>query len=536
MDTRDSKRIRQGMGMATILLSWIGFKDLYFAARERADDSEFKRQIDEIRKKYRSACMDSDYSPALKSIAACKGLSKVYFFTDIPGLTGQLGKKFRSVVPINSEIIPIDVKNTHNYKDMFESTVREWNKIIDRDKNMIPYFNLSSGTTAMNAIWIVLAGARFSKYARFIQVESSEDTPKPFTFDYDLKSFAMSAIRDIELDPAFDPIIGDSAEIVRVKKLANKAALTDFNILIYGESGTGKELFAEAIHKSSKRKGHKFMAINCAALPVSLLESHLFGYKKGAFTGANKDTPGFFAACDGGTLFLDEVETCPLELQAKLLRALQPPRGERPTARYVRPVGGNEDEKYDVRIIAATNEKLTTDQFRSDLLNRLATLTITLPPLRDRKADIQLLAQKFFDSIIKQVPGGNAKTLDSSAINFIADYPWPGNVRQLQNVLIQAIVFGENDVITADDFRQILPDEPQPVMDTMQPEPPDSIPESFDIVRHIEQMNMDIKEQYMRKALSLFKKKSKAAESLGISYQTWDNWTKELQKKGRHIQ
>ena len=525
------------MSMSNILFSWIGFKDLYFAARLMAKDSEFKRQIDEIRKKYRSACMDSDYSPALKSLEVCKGLSKVYFFTDIPA-PGQWGKKFQSVIPapIESKIIPIAVKNTHRYKDMFDSTVREWNKIIDSDKEVVPYFNLSSGTTAMNAIWIVLAGSRFSKVARFIQVESSEDNPKPFAFDYDLKSFAMSAIRDIELDSAFDPIIGESAKIIRVKKLANKAAITDFNILIYGESGTGKELFAEAIHKSSQRKNHKFMAVNCAALPASLLESQLFGYKKGAFTGANKDTAGLFASCDGGTLFLDEVETCPPELQAKLLRALQPPRGESPTARYIRPVGGDEDEKFDVRIIAATNEKLTPDLFRSDLLNRLATLAITLPPLRERKADIRLLAQNFFDNIKEQVPGGNGKVLDESAINFIDNYPWPGNVRQLQNALIQSIVFGEADVITADDFRQILPAGTQTTLNAMQSETPDSIPESFNIVRHIEQKCLDIKEQYMRRALTISKTKSQAAELLGISYQTWDNWKKALEDEGRHIQ
>lgn len=522
--------------MSNILFSWIGFKDLYFAAKQRKNDFEFKQRIDDIRKKYHSASQDSDYSPVLKSIEACKKLSKVYFFTDIPDPTGQWREKFQSVVPIGSEIIPIAAKNTHNYKEMFDSTVREWNKIIDLDKNIIPYFNLSSGTTAMNAIWIVLAGAMFSNVARFVQVESSVDNPKPFAFDYDLKSFAISTIRDIELDPAFNPIIGESAEIIRVKKLANKAALTDFNILIYGESGTGKELFAKAIHESSKRKEHKFMAINCAALPPSLLESQLFGYKKGAFTGANKDTPGFFAYCDGGTLFLDEVEAFPLELQAKLLRSLQPPREERPTARYIRPVGGNEDERYDVRIIAATNKKLTPDQFRSDLLNRLATLTITLPPLMERKADIRLLAQTFFDSTKKQVPDGNNKILDESAINFIENYPWPGNVRQLQNALIQTIVFGDTNVITSKDFQQILPNETQTGRNAIQTSTPDSIPESFNIVHHIEQINLDIKEQYMRRALSLFKKKYKAAESLGISYQTWDNWKKELEKEGRPIE
>ena len=522
-----------------ILFSWIGFKDLYFAAK-RLTDSEFKRQIDELRQKkeYHSACEDSDYSPALKALEVCAGVSKVYFFTDLPeAATGRWCEKFISIVPVNGEIVPISrPKNTHSYKNMFDSTVREWNKIIDRDKNMIPFFNLSSGTTAMNAIWIVLASARFSGAAHFVQVESSTEVSRPFTFDVDLTSFAISAIRESALDPAFDPIVGKSREIMRVKELANKAAITDFNILICGESGTGKELFAKAIHDSSSRKRKRFDAVNCATIPPNLMESLLFGYKKGAFSGATKDNPGYLFNCDGGTLFLDEVEACPPEVQAKLLRVLQPPPGERPTCRCFRPLGGDEDETCDVRIIAATNEKLDTDKFRSDLLTRLSTLTITLPPLRERKTDIRLLVRTFFDSIKKQVPGGDNKILDESSISFIEQYRWPGNVRQLQNALIQAIVFSDKDEITEDNFHQILPEETPTEPNSTQIDSPDSIPDSFDIVRHIEQVNLDIKEQYMRRALTLSKNKSQAAKSLGISYQTWDNWEKSLEKEGRHIQ
>lgn len=522
-----------------IFFSWIGFKDLYFAVKRLAD-SEFKRQIDELRQKkeYRSACEDSDYSPALKALEVCDGVSKVYFFTDFPKESTDLwGEKFTSIVPVKGEIVPIErPKNTHSYKNMYDSTIREWNKIIDRDKNMIPYFNLSSGTTAMNAIWIVLASARFSRTAHFVQVESSTAVSPPFTFDFDLTSFAISTIHESELDPAFDSIVGKSREIMLVKKLASKAAITDFNILIYGESGTGKELFAKAIHDSSARKGRKFDAINCAAIPPNLLESLLFGYKRGAFSGANKDTPGYFSNCNGGTLFLDEVEACPPELQVKLLRVLQPPQGERPTCRYFRPVGGSEDEKCDVRIIAATNEKLDTDKFRSDLLIRLSTLTITLPPLRERKTDIRLLVRTIFENIKKQVPGGEKKIIDESAINFIEKYPWPGNVRQLQNALTQSIVFSDTDEIRAEYFQRILPEEMPTEPSSLQIDSPDSIPESFDIVRYLEQVNLYIKEQYMRRALALSKNKSQAAKSLGISYQTWDNWAKLLEKVGRHIQ
>ena len=238
-------------------------------------------------------------------------------------------------------------------------------------------------------------------------------------------------------------IVGSSKAMERVFEIVRKVADTDASILITGESGTGKELVARSIHHHSRRRDAPFVAINCAAIPRELLESELFGHVRGAFTGAVKDKTGKFQLADGGTLFLDEVGELPLDLQPKLLRALQ--------EKVVEPVGGTKPLKLDVRVVAATNldiEKALADAtFREDLYYRLAVIPIHLPSLRERREDISLLLHYF---CYKHGAGG--VKFASDAMTVLNSYRWPGNVRELENLVERLLIMRSSDTITIDDL------------------------------------------------------------------------------------
>lgn len=232
-----------------------------------------------------------------------------------------------------------------------------------------------------------------------------------------------------------EELIGNSKKILEVFDIIERVKNNKATILINGESGTGKELIARAIHYQGKFSAKPFIAVNCGAIPENLLESELFGYTKGAFTGADKDRNGFFQAANGGTIFLDEIGNASLEVQAKLLRVLQ--------EKEVVKVGSQKSEKIDLRVIAATNsnikEMITNKSFREDLYYRLSVVEITLPPLRERKEDISILIERFLfkygieykDQIIKITP---------NAIKALENYSWPGNIRELENVIQRAII------------------------------------------------------------------------------------------------
>ena len=239
-------------------------------------------------------------------------------------------------------------------------------------------------------------------------------------------------------------IIGDDAKLKQVTVALHRAAATDTTVLLEGESGTGKELFARALHALSPRADGPFVAINCAAIPETLLETELFGHEKGAFTGANQRKPGKFELAHRGTLFLDEIGDLPLSLQAKILRALEEKRFDR--------VGGTAPLQVDVRVVAATNRQLkaavAARQFREDLYFRLSVFPITIPPLRERPDDIPMLAKYFIDKFCRDL---NKKPLAfaPSAVEELQNYAWPGNVRELQNCIERACILTEGDTIHA---------------------------------------------------------------------------------------
>ena len=236
-------------------------------------------------------------------------------------------------------------------------------------------------------------------------------------------------------------IIGEHESLRRVLQHVQRAAGGDTTILIEGESGTGKELVAHAVHGLSARSNGPFVAINCAAIPESLLESELFGYEKGAFTGASQRKPGKFEVAHRGTLFLDEIGDMPLALQAKMLRAIEERRFER--------VGGNTPLQVDVRVVAATNRHLkqmvASRRFREDLYFRLSVFPIVVPPLRERATDIPILAQHFIERFGRDLK--KRVVLSPAAIERLCAYSWPGNIRELQNCLERAIIMTEGDTV-----------------------------------------------------------------------------------------
>jgi two-component system response regulator AtoC len=301
----------------------------------------------------------------------------------------------------------------------------------------------------------------------FGSMEGAIESIQKGAFDYISKPFdlnkllslvnkAVKHIQSLGKDEGTNPpttleaprtLIGSSPKIVEVYKTIARATLSASTVLIRGESGTGKELVARAVHQNSDRKNKKFVAVNCGALTESLLESELFGYMKGSFTGANHDKKGLFEEASGGSLFLDEIGDISLGLQVKLLRVLQ--EGE------VRAVGSNDVIKVNVRIIAATHRDLdqhvAENKFREDLYYRLKVIEIDIPPLRDRKEDIPELAQVFLAKYSAKL-GKKIPTISKEALHTLMNYSWPGNVRELEHQIERAVALTSASVLSSDDF------------------------------------------------------------------------------------
>jgi two-component system NtrC family response regulator len=247
--------------------------------------------------------------------------------------------------------------------------------------------------------------------------------------------------------PSMSGIITRDPSMLRICRTIEKVAPTSATVLVLGESGTGKELFARALHDLSPRRAARFVAINCAAIPETLLESELFGYEKGAFTGAVKQTVGKLEMASGGTLFLDEIGDLPLALQAKLLRFLQ--------ERTIERIGGRQEIAIDVRVVCATHQSLKDQiahsKFREDLYYRLAEIVVEVPPLRARPGDAALLAHAFVRKFVDEQRRG-AMTLQPDAVSAIDAYSWPGNVRELENVIKRAVIMADGSEIGAKDI------------------------------------------------------------------------------------
>jgi DNA-binding NtrC family response regulator len=294
-----------------------------------------------------------------------------------------------------------------------------------------------------------------------LKTGAEEYLPKPFT-DEELISAvkrALNKLRNNKLEnhklmkkpKSIYGFIGESIKMQEVYRDISKVASTSANILITGESGTGKELVARAIHYSSQRSSAPFIPVNCGGIPESLLESELFGYVKGAFTGADGARAGFFQTAEGGTIFLDEVSETSLSMQVKLLRVLQD--------KEVCMVGANRTQKVDARVVAATNKDLLNlvkkDVFREDLFFRLNVININIPPLRERGEDILLIANHFANKFAKEF-GKSSPQFSYKALDIFNNYKWPGNVRELENVIQRLIVMEDDNIIDAPDLPSLM--------------------------------------------------------------------------------
>jgi len=267
------------------------------------------------------------------------------------------------------------------------------------------------------------------------------------------------ALRDgIHSTSICDEIVGTSAALQRVLSLVTKVAPTDASVLITGESGTGKELVARAIHRRSRRSSGAFVSVNCAAVPRDLIASELFGHEKGSFTGAVQRRVGRFELAEGGTIFLDEVGELPMETQIALLRVLQEHEFER--------VGGTQSIETNVRMVAATNRNLqqaiAAGSFRSDLFYRLNVFPIEIAPLRERREDIPVLVEYFIDRCARNV-GKNMRGIEKNSLELLQSYPWPGNIRELQNVIERSLIMCETENFSVDKtwlLPQTIPTQP----------------------------------------------------------------------------
>ncbi len=319
-------------------------------------------------------------------------------------------------------------------------------------------------------------------------------------------------------------IIGDDPKLKQVTVSLHRAASTDATVLLEGESGTGKELFARALHALSPRADGPFVAINCAAIPENLLETELFGYEKGAFTGATARKPGKFELAHRGTLFLDEIGDLSISLQAKILRALEEKRFER--------VGGTVPLQVDVRVVAATNRNLkaavAARQFREDLYFRLSVFPITIPPLRERPSDIPTLARYFVDRFCRDL-NKNALILAPSAIDAMLAYPWRGNVRELQNCMERAVILTDGATIHARHLNLTLQREERPEVSDGDPCSWAAIDLSGSLAEATRRMQQEVERRKLRQALKEASGNAGlAAELLQVGYKTMLAKMKEL--------
>lgn len=326
----------------------------------------------------------------------------------------------------------------------------EFCQYISREYSELPVVVMTAFGSLESAVSAIRAGA-FDFVTKPLDFEILEIVLQRAVHHFRLRQEVKQLKAALDLSQPFGKLIGKSTSMQRLYQQLARVAAVDTTVLITGESGSGKELAANSIHQKSKRHNKPFVAINCAALPESLMESELFGHVPGAFTGADKKHDGLFVRANGGTLFLDEIGELSLTMQPKLLRALEENR--------VRPVGGNEEIPFDARLITATNRDLETaveeKRFREDLFYRLNVVQIDLPPLRTRGTDILLLAQQFIRTFAEK-SGVEIKEISDSVAQRLLDYNWPGNVRELRNAMERAVTLTDSVKLSVEDLPEAI--------------------------------------------------------------------------------
>lgn len=430
------------------------------------------------------------------------------------------------------DLFGVDLSSPINYAEIYEQVCANLRRAGLPNSKIELTFHLSPGTPAMAAIWIMLAKTRFP--AKLIQTSRHRGV-ESVNFHFDLAGdflpeyiqreddrFRRLAAANRPSYPEFKKIIHKSKIVSDQIDLARRAAPQDWPILILGETGTGKELFAEAVHVASGKNG-PFIAVNCGAISPELASSELFGHTKGAFTGAMKSRAGHFVQARNGTLFLDEVGDLPLETQVRLLRALE--------SKEITPLGESLPIKVTARVVAATNRNLAKDvvagRFREDLYYRLAMGVLTLPPLRDRQGDIELLIDHFLAAINSDASASvdaRPKKLSLEARQLLLAHSWPGNIRELYNTLVRvSMMFSRTETIEAADILSSWP----PTADKVEPSDNIRFGDGFKLKNHLDEIARPIIEQALKQASG---NKTRAATLLGLaSHQTLSDWIVRLE-------
>jgi len=490
-----------------LLFAWIGKTDLNCAA---ADDS---KNLGPIGQAVRWRAFDRVH------------LLSDYPATDIKHYAPWLKKLSAAQVHIH----PQKLSSPTAYGEIQEAATGILKEVLGAAKQPPHlYFHLSPGTPAMAAIWLLLGKTAFPATLIDSSIQRGvQEVSLPFELAYEPTSARLQQA-DFDLlalnlglppkAPEFESILHSSDVMKRVVLKARRVAPRGLPVLLLGESGTGKELFARAIHQASPRKTGKFVAVNCGAIPQELIDSELFGHEKGAFTGATQARNGHVEEANGGTLFLDEIGELPLHAQVRLLRVLQ--------EREVTKVGSSKAKRVDFRLIAATHRDLGADvvagRFREDLFHRVAVAVIKIPPLRDRGRDLSQLIDHYVEMINRESkgqPGHSDKKLSVGARNLLLRHTYPGNVRELMNILQRAIVWSLGSTITPEDIREAtltgLPKSEEGILGR-------ELGEDLKLKELLDTVARHYLERAMKEAGG---NKSKAAELVGLpSYQTLTNW------------
>ncbi|MBX7135837.1 MAG: sigma 54-interacting transcriptional regulator [Fimbriimonadaceae bacterium] len=419
------------------------------------------------------------------------------------------------------EVVQLPLEDPTDYSQILAHLRRECGKIVDRDPKAALSISTASGTPQMHACWLLLAAAKeipatliHSRPPQFVTDDKPlvcevdvEGTPFPRVIPS--SASALFGAEPIEAGPEVAAVLqelGIIAEHPSMRAALDRAvACADYEdpVLVTGETGTGKDLFAKLVHRISGRRNGPFVVVNCAAISETLVESELFGYKRGAFTGANADKKGKFELANEGTLFLDEIGELPLAAQAKILRVIEDG--------LVDAVGSTRPVKVNVRIIAATNRSLGSEvaekRFRQDLFHRINTVQIHLPPLRSRRSDISRIALLLLEA--KNKTTRKQRQLSSDALMKLQSYHWPGNVRELRSTINGAFMFSHGkEILGADDIK---------FDDSLTPDPLANLPEpyeGFDLKQYIE----DLRQRMIARALEISgENQSKAARLLGMT-------------------
>ena len=382
--------------------------------------------------------------------------SKVLVVDDDLGMCGML-----------SDVLKEEGFSVHTTGESFEASKilkKEEFDVIVTDLKMkglkgLDLLEVAHKVAPMTPVIIITAFGTIESAIKAMKMGAYDYITKPFQMDELvltvrkalenrlLKKEVIRLRKEVESRYDFHQLIGKSPSMQKIYDLIERISDSSSNVLITGESGTGKELVAKAIHYNGVRKEGPFVAINCAAIPETLLESELFGYKKGAFTDAKSDKKGLIFEANEGTLFLDEITEMPLTLQAKLLRVIE--------EREVRPLGDTNSYPIDVRIISTSNRDIASliqqGRFREDLYYRLKVIDIEMPPLRERKEDIPILVQHFIHKFSKELKKA-VSSVSEDALKILLNYFWPGNVRELENIIQRAITLSQHEVILPDDL------------------------------------------------------------------------------------